>query len=936
MLKYINYQLHQDEQQQAQLEQVLSAQINQNFTSNVRAFSQHIPSVVPFIQQHDMQQYSIFCTRKGELNIVDYATGRVWYGDSPYTEVAREVQSFCQQAPYIEIDSGTTSAGDRKTEPLPAQVDVVVMFGLGLGYQLSELIQNVRIKYLIVYEPSSDALLCSVQANNWKQLLETAAAMGTQIFLQLQNDGSTLPEDLQELLQVADVNRIYLYRHYFHPVMDKVLITLFEHSGDKAALTRQGQHFGEFDNFYDYLPERAGNVLGNLQLITADNQPLFQHNLDTLKQFYPEVYQVIKEHQCSYWQLVTDTTGQPNLQHKTRNGLFYNDLTADSEQLTDYFIHNPYKDDVIIGQKTSTKLATYLHSSYVQKLQSYVRQVVQEKSQLPEQVDSLIVFGVGLGKHISLLTAKHNIKNLYICEPNLDFFFLSLFVTDWAEIFKKAADNDSRIYLNLGGDGSNYFTDLMLQFYKVGAYSIANTYMLSTYFNRSMQKAIYDLRMQLRIVLTMGEYFDHVRFGVAHTCFSIEHHRFLRKDWHQQRPQAALQLPVFIVANGPSLDNCFDYLHKYRDQAIIISCGTALRALHRNGIQPDFHAEVEQNRATYDWISQVNDPEYLKGIRLISVNGMHPDTSGLFRETLLAFKQGESSTYIFQNGLKEAGAEIASLAYAYPTVTNLVVNYLLAAGFRLLYLFGVDLGYADINYHHSKFSAYYKPDGKEVYDYKDVHGDGIPTTGNFRPVVFTQPAFDVSRKLVEQALLNAPATVEVYNCSDGAKIAGAPALAPENILLPGQITGCDKQQLLSQFLADAYFPVFTGKAEQITGALKLETLQQSVEQWLQIIAEDIDSKEQASALIEAQWQHLRHCAGDSTNLCFYLFYGSSNYILGILTKLMAGMDDNPELVISFNEVLELWRSYLAEAVALYISEPLSFDGVSVNAMFNKS
>ena len=70
MLKYINYQLESDDARQAQLEQAVSAQINQRFKANTIAFAQHIPGIVPMIEQHAIQQYSVFCTRQGELNIV--------------------------------------------------------------------------------------------------------------------------------------------------------------------------------------------------------------------------------------------------------------------------------------------------------------------------------------------------------------------------------------------------------------------------------------------------------------------------------------------------------------------------------------------------------------------------------------------------------------------------------------------------------------------------------------------------------------------------------------------------------------------------------------------------------------------------------------------------------------------------------------------------
>src|SRR5690606_16054266 len=100
-----------------------------------------MPSVLSLIEQHTIQQHSIFCTGKGELNIVDFATGRVWYSDSPFSEVADEVAEFCQLAPFVNVEQSSESIkNDWPTEPLPANVDIIIMFGLGLGYQLNELL----------------------------------------------------------------------------------------------------------------------------------------------------------------------------------------------------------------------------------------------------------------------------------------------------------------------------------------------------------------------------------------------------------------------------------------------------------------------------------------------------------------------------------------------------------------------------------------------------------------------------------------------------------------------------------------------------------------------------------------------------------------------------------------------------------------------------
>ncbi|MCC5824972.1 6-hydroxymethylpterin diphosphokinase MptE-like protein [Alkalimonas sp.] len=934
MLKYINYQLHEDAERQAQVEQQAAAKINSIFTANMAAFQQFIPSVVDIVQQHSIQQYSVFSTKDAMLNIVDFATGRVVYGSDPIQEVAEEVANFVTNAPYVDLYHSDAGAADWPAEPLPAQINTLVVFGMGFGYQLNELLQQVRLRYLIVYEPSVDMLFCSLQANDWLALFETAAALNTQIFLQLGNDGSSLTTDLAELCQATEQDRVYLYRHYFHPVMDKVIDYAMTHQGESSKLLAESAHIGRYEHLYDFVSERNPGVLGTCQPQSFSNDERYQRNMGALKKFYPKVHQAIQKHQAEHWQLVAEH-GQPNLYHTKRKALFYRDLEQDSESLVDYFVHHPYKDDVILGQRITRKLKHYLHFRYMQQVQPILSKTLQKNSQLAEHIDSLIVFGVALGKHLEQLTEQHRIKHLYICEPNLDFFAASLHVTDWAGIFERADEEKRRIYLNLGGDGSRYFYDLMMQFYQVGAYSIANTYMLSSYYNEGMQKAIYDLRAELKVVLAIGEYFDHARYGLAHTYFSLKNgHRFFKKDRKQLTQHDFLTLPVFVVGNGPSLDSTFEHLKAYQDQAIIISCGTALKALHSHGIQPDFHAEIEQNRATFDWVSQVKDPEYLKGIRLLSINGIHPDTAALFADTYLCLKEGETSTIVFERALTNEGIRIESLSYAYPTVTNLVVNTLLKLGARLLYLFGVDLGYVDVNYHHSKSSAYYKHDGAQIYDYQRVHGGGLATRGNFRAQVFTKTEFDVSRKLLEQAIKAQKGRVEVYNCSDGARIDGAVPLQPENILLPANLA--DKTTSIESFFAEACYPTLTGLADTVQQSFDAAAFVTKVNAWLELLEPEITSTTEALGMIDAQWLFLRECGKEPNNLLYLMMLGSTNYISAVLTKLAVSIDADPaEYGKAFAEVLAIWKAYLQEAADSYQSEPLQMDGVSVSYLMNK-
>ncbi|MCC5853789.1 MAG: motility associated factor glycosyltransferase family protein [Alkalimonas sp.] len=933
MLKYINYQLQDDSELQEQLERNAASQINKTLSANMAAFRHYIPSVIEIVEQNQVQQYSLFCNKHEALNIVDFATGRVLYGEHPKEEIRQEVASFLLSAPYFEIEGSSTDEDRWLTEPVPASIETLIMFGMGFGYQLTELLQQVRIKYLIVYEPSVDMLFCSLQAHDWLELFELAAALNTQIFLQLGNDGSSLPADLAELSAVTTQSKCYLYRHYFHPVMDKVINFAQQNSGNAAVLTSSQQHFMPYDHLYDFISERNPNVLGNsLPDAATLDDALYQRNMAALAQYYPKVHQAIEQHQAKQWQLVK-VHEQVNLYHSERRALFYQDTEAESTALVDYFVHHPFKDDIILGQKVSGKLKHYIHFTHVSQVEPLINRQLSQQTVLPDEVGSLIVFGVGLGRHIEQLVKQRHIKNLYICEPNLDFFAASLWVTDWAGILSEADEAESRIYLNLGGDGSSYFYDLMAQFYQVGAYSIADTYMLSSYFNPRMQQAISDLRAELKVVLALGEYFDHARYGVAHTYNSLKQkHNWLKYDNRSYKQLPAMELPVFVVGNGPSLDDSIDTLKQYQGRAIIISCGTALRSLHKHGIQPDFHAEVEQNRATYFWVNQVDDPDYLKGINLLSVNGIHPDTASLFKDVFLCFKDGESSTFWFQKGLEKRGVKIASLSYAYPTVTNLVMNYILRLGSKVIYLFGVDLGFIDVRYHHSKSSAYYRDDGSEIYDYQKAHGGGIPAAGNFIPWVFTKREFDVSRKLMEQAISKAGRKVEVYNCSNGVAIKGAVPLHQENILLDNQLG--EKEGALKELLDKAFYQVDPTFADDIYTEIDLEAFETTLSEWFELFEVEVIDRESAQQFVETQWKLLRESTSNSKDPTFTLLYGSTNYFGGVLTKLVSSIsDEHSDVLDIFNRVRELWCRYLKQAYHEYITEPLKFDDVNVQVLF---
>lgn len=933
MLRYINNQLLQEPQLQQQLETELSVHLQQRLQSNLLAFRQYQPSLISLLNDVS-SQYFIFCTRAAELNITDCTTGRVLYSELPLQETLAETQSFWQYAPYINIkQSETIDVEQPANEVLPFTVDTIMVFGLGLGHHIAELIRNVRIKYLVIYEPIADFLRCSVQVVDWEEIFELAETFGTLISFQIGNSGTTVNADLAELMTLsADMEKVYLYRHLCHPVSDEVFDFLISHSGKPEQLLKVSQQFIGFEQATDFLPERAYNVMSNLPYstaLTSEQLQRYAQNMQVIKKLYPDVYQNFTHYKPQRWQLINQPDGQPNIQHIRRRAAFYQDIEYESVLFTEQFRQQPTKDNVLVNQTVTWKFRHYVHYQAISKLQSVLADVKHQQQQLlPGEINSLIIFGVVLGRHLELLLQQNEIKNLYICEPNTDYFYASLYTTDWASILTAAEEKGQRIYLNIGGTGQEYFSDFAEQFYHSGAYAIADTYMMSSYYTPELSQAVRMLRSQLRIILAIGEYFDHSRYGLAHSADNLQANHHFLKALSGLPSHPAQEIPVFIIGNGPSLDNCIEYIQEHRDNVIIISCGTALKSLYQLGIQPDIHAEIEQNRSTFNWVTQIPDRTYLKNIKLLSVSAVHPDTAALFSAAYLVFKEGEASTVLFQSELKQAGFDTETLEFAYPTVSNLVVNFALKIGFKQLYLFGVDLGYLNVAQHHSKYSAYYNAEGKELYDYKKIHGDGIPVLGNFQDIVFTKPEFDVSRRLIEQAIAVHQQQSDIYNCSNGAKIQGATPLLPSNILLHN----VPKQP--AKLLAEMFNSLFyqgqnTAIASGILQRYDLTLLQNTIEQWCQMIDTPIVSLAEGRDIISQQWLHLRQSAQEKGNLTMLLFNGSTMYFLSVLTKLLP-INSTEQEFNRFNQVLSIWHDYLQQAAYEFVAEPLKLDQVSVS------
>lgn len=264
---------------------------------------------------------------------------------------------------------------------------------------------------------------------------------------------------------------------------------------------------------------------------------------------------------------------------------------------------------------------------------------------------------------------------------------------------------------------------------------------------------------------------------------------------------------AFVVGSGPSLDELLPLIEKYKDQAIIISCGTALTVLARKNIKPDIHIEIERTHFTYEFMAHPKHAEIVKDLPLLLIPAIPPGVFKLTSRPLMLLKAIDAGSQLVDIENKKPKFSTG------PTVTNCGTDFCLRMGIPNIYLLGVDVGYPNDGPHHSTLTYYYDKEHSsenlaesvKLID-KSCKG-GIPVPGNFGDEVLSNAIYMQTRDLIAYSIEQFKQRSAVFNLNRGAKIPGATALHSKDCQI--ESTSTSKQQAL-----DEIFNCFTHDYEK--------------------------------------------------------------------------------------------------------------------------
>jgi len=293
----------------------------------------------------------------------------------------------------------------------------------------------------------------------------------------------------------------------------------------------------------------------------------YRKNLDYLQRTFPAVYQEIAgvEPDWLNYQIVYARTGMPNLKIRTE----------DNRWIKFYSHYDPEAETARWGAKL--------------------------KGELGETAD-MILYGLGFGYHLLLLSLHIPNLRISIYEPNKQIFIAAMHAVDLESLFARVRVID----LLVGGDTMRR-ERLVFNFMKMSGS------------NPSVQALPIYGRLDPSGML---EFRDDAKTASMTYASSITTYGKFAYDWLRNRMfnlPAILNSPsirnfkgalagrtAVIVGAGPSLEPEIPVLRELKKHAVIIAAGSTIQSLMHYGIEPHALAVIdggEVNYAIYDHIS---------------------------------------------------------------------------------------------------------------------------------------------------------------------------------------------------------------------------------------------------------------------------------------------------------------------------------------------
>jgi hypothetical protein len=376
----------------------------------------------------------------------------------------------------------------------------------------------------------------------------------------------------------------------------------------------------------------------------------------------------------------------------------------------------------------------------------------------------VVVYGFALGYLIEALLEKVDERNpLFIIEPDQDLFCEAMRARDLRHLI-----SSERIYI-LVGDSANKIKGTFSRIFNVAKYNdVIMTGLMghqSVYpdsFSQSMvyiKEVVNGKLLSLVTVIKMGSNFvTNSLYNLADYCTHPGVNSLFQKFEG---------LPAIIVSAGPSLNKNIHLIKEAKGKAVIIAVGTAVKALKKWDIEPDFIFSIDPHPLNYEHFKGVELEEAALIAEIQSNHMIFENFQGpIFVSGDVAILKWFEDV-IEKKGIIESGGSVANNAF--------VAAYKMGAD--PIILVGQDLAYARDGHSHAAGTNY----EEKVYS-GNVNLDFFYVKANDGGQLLTDRAFDQFRTFFELWISQYPKREYVNATEGGAFIKGTKLMTLREVI----------------------------------------------------------------------------------------------------------------------------------------------------------
>lgn len=672
--------------------------------------------------------------------------------------------------------------------------------------------------------------------------------------------------------------------------------------------------------------------LAQLQLqLELDLKARFESSIEAFSKYLPDVARAFKNYQPKRsLQFFCAENGEPNLMFPDEGGRVFYDTTKPAERTGDE-IRSLFANEKLLGSVYKVQKDPYGQISfrYFNELIKEAESIISSQPKLvytPSElkcVPNFVILGIGLGYPLSEALSCLEIANLIAIEPDPDIFYASLYACDWAGILKFLTSQGAGFKLIVGKSGDALEVELKDFYTAHGEFLTAFNVTYVHYASDEIKKdAEYIVKKFNALHSSMGFFDDHL-FGVSHGIQSmLMGKRFVKRD--VELPSRFRKWPLFVVGNGPSLDQDIPFLRRNQDKAVIIACGTALDTLYHAGIKPDFYAATERTPEISETLDAIPDQDFKDQLILIAGDVIHPLTSSRFKHTAIFGKPDEPFFWMCA-GHPEMFPRIRPVDVMNPFVGNLGVASIFGFGFTESYLFGLDCGRKIGDAMHSKFSTVYGAAGVSDRGGNYNVSQDNALEGNFGGRVQSGALFRLSVQFMELVIREhrffTNDIFRVFNCSDGARITGTvPAHSQD---LDFEHCGVLKKKELTDFIESELTFVPSFAKDDVQKLANPKIYSQIVEQIRTILRKRPAGRMEAVSrlMLASEYAHLVSSSLPTAGYGYFVTGTMQTMFMTMMLCLFHIEDERAAVDAVWNSLMKYYRYFLEDSEKLFALIP---------------